>query len=115
MTPRWVAAIAGIVAFGVATVVLLRKPAAPRDDAVRVYLTPWAGDAELVQVYTTALGTANPHGHGFTLHDGIAATTLAGDEAQTILIVHFREGVTGARRDSLLAGIRRSPLVTRID
>lgn len=119
MTPRSPAAlavaVAGIVVFGVATVLLLRAQSGPRDGAVEVYLTPWASGDELLRVYTTALGTANPNGRGFTLHQGIAGVSLAGNEEQTVLIVRFGEGVRRARRDSLLAGIRASPLVTRIE
>lgn len=111
-------AAAGIIVFGVATVLVLRGPAAPagRDEnAVDVHLIPWIGDAELLRMYTTVLGTANPRGRGFTLHEGIAGVSLTGDEEQTVLIVHFREGVRRARRDSLLAGIRASPLVARVE
>ena len=106
-----------ILVFAAATVLVLRGPTAPaaRDaDAVNVHLTPWTGDAELLRMYTTVLGTANPNGRGFTLHEGIAGVSLTGDEERTVLIVRFTEGLRPARRDSLLATIGASPLVARI-
>jgi len=122
MTTRSPAALAvvaaGILVFGVATVLVLRGPAAPaarEANAVDVHLIPWIENADLLRMYTTALGTANTNGRGFTLHEGIVGVSLTGTEEQTVLIVRFGEGLRRARRDSLVAGIRASPLVARVD
>jgi len=122
MTARSPAALAvaaaGILVFGVATVLVLRGPTAPaarEENAVDVHLTPWIDDTDLLRMYTSVLGTANPNGRGFTLHEGIVGVSLTGNEEQTVLIVRFGEGLRTSRRDSLLAGIRASPLVARVE
>jgi hypothetical protein len=110
-------AAAGIVVFAAATILVLKGPAAPtaREDAVAVHLIPWADNNAWLRMYTTVLGTANANGRGFTLHEGIVGVSLTGDEEQTVLIVRFGEGLRKSRRDSLLAGIRASPLVARVE
>ncbi len=112
-----VGAAAGIVVFAAATILVLRGPAPPtarEEDAVAVHLIPWADNDAWLRMYTTVLGTANPNGRGFTLHEGIVSVSLTGNEEQTVMIVRFGEGLRTSRRDSLLAGIRASPLVARV-
>lgn len=107
-------ALAAVVLFAGATVVGLQRRH-PASNAVLLYLTPGPSEDDMVRVYTSVLGTANPRNRGFTLHDGIAGVNLAGDEAQTILIVKFRDGIAGARREQLIAAFRRSSLVSRVE
>lgn len=80
-----------------------------------VYLAPWASEDDLVRVFTTVLGAPHQNRSGFGLKEGIAGVSRFGDEAQTILVVQFREDLDRAARDSLLAAFRASPLVARVE
>ena len=109
------AALAAAVVFTAAIILTLRgrHSAAPRP--VAVYLAPGATEDDILRVYTSVLGRANANGRGFTLHYGIAGVSLAGDEGQTVLLLHLREDLAAAARDSLLAALRASPLVSRVE
>ena len=109
-----VIALAALTLFAGATVFGLQRRT-PQAHAVRLYLVPGAGTDDMVEVYTTVLGTANRGNHGFTLHDGIAGVRLEGNVAQTILIVRFREDLGRARRAQLIADFQRSPIVSRVE
>lgn len=109
-----VIAVAAVVVFSGAVVFALRARI-PLPGPVDVYLTPGASEEDIFRVYTTALGAPRSNGQGFTLHDGIASVMLAGDEAQTILVVGFQDGLSRRARERLIAAMRASPLVSRVE
>jgi hypothetical protein len=86
---------------------------APR---IRVYAKANATDAEVQQIWTDVIGQPHPSGQGSDMLDGLSGASASGREGQhQILTVSFRKATRRERRDSIIARIRRSPLVARVE
>jgi hypothetical protein len=101
-----------------AAVVLARANAyaqapAPR---IRVYAKANATPAEVHQIWTDVIGQPHPSGQGDKMLDGLSGASASGqDGPHQVLTVSFRKATRRARRDSIIARIRRSPLVARVE
>lgn len=86
---------------------------APR---IRVYAKANATSAEVQQIWTDVIGQPHPSGQGHTMLDGLSGASASGrDGPHEILTVSFRKSTSRARRDSIIAIIRRSPLVAKVE
>lgn len=89
-----------------------RAPA-PR---VRVVVRPDATPDEVQKVWTHVLGRPTGRGDEHYMLDGLQSVAAIGEEGKSaVLEVSFRKGLSREERDSLVALIRRSPLVARVD
>jgi hypothetical protein len=102
----------------VAVAVLARANAyaqapAPR---IRVYAKANATPAEVQQIWTDVIGQPHSSGQGHEMLDGLRGASASGrDGAHQVLTVSFRKATSRERRDSIIARIRRSPLVARVE
>lgn len=114
--PRsWPAALAlgAAVAFALGQLNAYARAPAPR---VRVIVKPGASAAEVDRVWTEVLGrpTGRPGEHD--LLDGLSSVAASGQVGESaVLTVSFTKRTSRRQRDSLVALIRRSPLVARVD
>lgn len=83
---------------------------------VRVVIEPNATPDEVHRVWSEVLGKPTAGTADRQLRDGIASVKAAdGEGGSAVLIVQFSRGMTRRKRDSLVAQIRSSPLVARVD
>jgi hypothetical protein len=111
----WPAAV--LLAFA-AVVVLARANSYARAPAprIRVYAKANATDAEVQRIWTDVIGQPHPCGQGSDMLEGLSGASASGREGpHEILTVSFRKGASRERRDSIIARIRRSPLVARVE
>jgi hypothetical protein len=84
--------------------------------AVRVVLQPDATDAQVDQVWTTVLGRRTGRGDEHYLLPSLSSVGGAVREGSSpVLVAQFWRGTSQRTRDSVVASIRRSPLVLRVD
>lgn len=89
-----------------------RSPA-PR---VRVVVRPDATPEEVQRVWTHVLGRPTGRGDEHYMLPGLQSVAAVGNEGKSaVLEVSFRKGLPRAERERLVALIRRSPLVARVD
>ena len=83
---------------------------------IRVYAKANATDAEVQQIWTDVIGQPHPSGQGSDMLDGLSGASASGHEGpHEILTVSFRKATSREQRDSIIAHIRRSPLVARVE
>jgi hypothetical protein len=89
-----------------------RAPA-PR---VRVVVRAEARPEEVQRVWTHVLGRPTGRGDEHSMLPGLQSVAAIGHEGESaVLEVSFRKGLSRAEREALVAQIRRSPLVARVD
>ncbi|HEX6965341.1 MAG TPA: hypothetical protein VF166_06050 [Gemmatimonadaceae bacterium] len=83
---------------------------------MRVIVTPGATAAEVQRVWTEVLGRPTGPSGAHDLLPGISSVSASGYEGESaVLTVSFWKSTSKRQRDSLVALIRRSPLVARVD
>jgi hypothetical protein len=107
-----------VVLTGLVGVALLRANAyaqAP-EPRVRVVVKPNATPEEVQRVWTHVLGRPTGRGDEHDLLPGLSGVSASGSEGPSdVLTVSFWKSTSARDRDSLVAQIRRSPLVVRVD
>ena len=80
--------------------------------AIRVVLAPGLSNSDVDRFWREVIGGANPKASGHVLADGIAGAGVADyQDGSPVIMVDLRSRISDERRDSILAMIRRSPLV----
>jgi len=107
------AVVAGLVALGMQRVDRYRP--AP-EAAVRVVLRPNATVADVDRVWTTVLGRRTGRGDEHNLLPSLSSVSVGSREGSSpVLLATFGRGTSERTQDSVVAQIRRSPLVLRVD
>lgn len=108
----------GLLVLGIALVTLGRLTAyaeAP-EPKVRVVVRPGATPDEVQQVWSEVLGHPTGQGEAHYMLPELSSVSASGYEGESaILTVAMRKSTSQRQRDSLVALIRRSPLVVRVD
>ncbi|MEP6620910.1 MAG: hypothetical protein ABJE47_16415 [bacterium] len=114
--PRsWPAGLLVMVVLGFGAARLYADARAP-DAQIRIVIKAGATPDEVQRVWSEVLGRRTGHGAEYEIGSSLSSVSAIGNEGNSpILIATFAKGTSNAERERIVAQIRQSPLVQRVD